>query len=188
MSLENIIKEVDSRKQREIEKIRAEYEARRKSIQSQTEKEISSILAQFQTKTEEDSKTLEKREIDAANMDVRRLLMNKKNTLIEESLEKSTYFLRNLRNNKDYGKILKTMVNLSKGLLGKDCIAKVNPEDKGFVEDVTGVKIKTEKIDPYGGVVAISADGTREVNLTISSIIDDLREQISIELYEKIGE
>ena len=187
MSLENIIREVEERKKKEMSRISAEYDARKQSLESETEKEISKIKADFDHRTQEESKSIEKRELDAARMEAKKILREKATELIELNLGKSMTFLNSIREYKGYDRILKEMAETSKKALGKGCTIRVASRDAGLLGDVKGIKVVEEEIDPFGGIIAESEDGTREMNLTVTTLSREIKEAVAVELSQRIG-
>lgn len=187
MALENIIKEVEERKKREIDRITAEYEAMRQSVESETEKRIKQIKETFEKKKQEEAKSIEKREIDAAKMEAKRILRDKTSELIDLNLEKSMTFLTTIRDYKGYDKIVREMAETSTKALGKGCRIRISPKDARLLGEFKGAEIVEEEVDPVGGLIAESSDGTREMNLTVTALSKEIREAVAVELAQRIG-
>jgi V/A-type H+-transporting ATPase subunit E len=179
MSLENIIQEIDNRKKEEINKIIDEYTKKTNALQLQKEKKINEIKELYQKKKTEDGLLIEKREIDTAEFEGKKTVRDRVAELIDINVNKSVTILEDLKNTEEYREILNKMVQSSKKLLGNDCTIRVNPDDAHLILD-NSVKIVENNVDKYGGIIAESED--KEVDLTISSIIKNLRERIAMEL------
>lgn len=187
MALENIIKEVEERKRKEIERITAEYEAMKQSVESDKEKKIKQIQESFGRRKQEDAKALEKREIDAANMEAKKILRDKITELIDLNVGKSMTFLNTIRDHKEYDKIIKEMAETSKKALGKGCTIRISSKDSQLLGEIKGVNVVEEEVDPFGGIIAESSDGTREMNLTITTLSRDIKESVAVELSQRVG-
>lgn len=185
MSLENIIQEIDNRKVVEVNKIVDEYTKKLNLLQAQKEKKISEIIEQYLKKKSEEALLIEKRELDAAEFEAKKILMDRVSELINLNIEKAIAILENLRNTAEYREIINKMVQTSKKLLGNGCAIKISATDSALISDST-VKIVKEDVDKYGGLIAESED--KELDLTVSSIIRNLRDNIALELSNKVGE
>lgn len=105
--------------------------------------------------------------------------------LINANVDKAVTTLENLRNTEEYKEVLSKMIQVSKKLLGNNCTVKANSADANLISD-SSVNIVKDNVDKYGGIIAESED--KEVDLTISSIIKNLRERIAMELSNIVGE
>lgn len=185
MSLENIIREIDNRKNEVINKIIDEYTKKINAVQLQKEKKISVIKGLYSKKKTEDGFLIEKREIDAAEFEAKKIVRDRVAELIDINVDKAVIILENLKNTEEYKDILNKMIQSSKKLLENGCTIRINPDDADLITD-NSVKIVKDNVDKYGGIIAESED--KEVDLTISSIIKNLRERIAMELSNIVGE
>ncbi len=185
MSLENIIQEIENRKAVEINKIADEYTKKINDVMVQKEKKINEIKDLYSRKKSEEALSIEKRELDAAEFEAKKIVRDKVAELINANVDKGVIILENLRNTEEYKEILNKMIQVSKKLLGTNCTVRVNPADTNLITD-SSVTIVKDNVDKYGGIIAESED--KEVDLTISSIIKNLRERIAMELSNIVGE
>ncbi len=187
MPLEDILQEVEKRKDQEIKKISDEYKSRIDSVNSEVEKELLRLEADYAKKTEDDSRALRERELELAKMEAKGLEREKISQLMNNALQRADFFLKNIAETKQYSQILKKMVNLSMEVLGEGCVIRARKEDLSFLQDMNRIRIaKTHIREP--GIIAESSDGSRELDLTISTIMEDLKEKISLELVKYLGE
>ncbi|MGC8497019.1 MAG: hypothetical protein ACP5NL_03345 [Thermoplasmata archaeon] len=185
MSLENIIQEIENRKTVEINKIMDEYTKKINDVKVQKEKKINELKDLYAKKKTEEALLIEKRELDAAEFEAKKIVRDKVAELINVNVNKGVSILENLRNTEEYREILNKMIQVSKKLLGPNFTVKVNSADANRITDNT-VTIVKDNIDKYGGIIAESED--KEVDLTISSIIRNLRERLAMELSNIVGE
>ncbi len=139
----------------------------------------------YSRKKSEEALLIEKRELDAAEFEAKKIVRDKVAELINVNVDKGVIILENLRNTEEYKEILNKMIQVSKKLLGTNCTVRVNPADTNLITD-SSVTIVKDNVDKYGGIIAESED--KEVDLTISSIIKNLRERIAMELSNIVGE
>lgn len=187
MPLEEILQEVEKRKEQEIKRISEEYKSKIDSVNSDLEHELNNLESHYEKKTEDDSRALRDRELELARMEAKNLAREKVSQLMQNAFERADFFLRNISDTKEYSGILKKMVSLSTEILGGDCVIRARKEDVSFLQDMNTIKIAKGHIKEPG-IIAESSDGSRELNLTIGTIMDDLREKISLELIKHLGE
>lgn len=187
MPLEDILQEVEKRKEQEIKSISEEYKSKIDSVNSDLQKEIGHIESYYSKKTEDDTRALRDRELELARMEAKNLAREKVSKLMNKAFERADFFLRNISETKEYSRILKKMISLSTETLGADCVIHARKEDISFLQDMNKIKIAKANIS-VPGIIAESSDGSKELNLTISTIMEDLKEKISLELIKHLGE
>ena len=187
MPLEDILQEVEKRKDQEIKKISEEYETKIGSVNSEVEEELQRLEAYYSRKLEEDSRALREREVELAKMEAKGLEREKISQLMNNALQRADFFLRNIADTREYSQILRKMVNLSMEILGENCIVHARKADLSFLQDMNRIRIAKDHIKEPG-IIAESSDGNRELDLTIGTVMDDLREKISLEFVKHLGE
>ncbi|MBX8643557.1 MAG: hypothetical protein KIY12_02345 [Thermoplasmata archaeon] len=185
MPLDNILQSIEQNRSEEIRKIAERFQSQKEQMEKETERKIRDTEEYWKRRISEESRSLEKRELSNAEIEARRLIWEKRSSVVEERLKDAFDFLRDLRSTSSYRKIIQSMVETARKTLGEDCHIILRPNDAKLVKDAS---VEEKEIDPYGGIVAVSSDGTREMDLTITTLIKELREKLSLQLYEKIGE
>lgn len=187
MPLEDILQEVEKRKEQEIRKISDEYKSKIDSANSEVENQLRKLEAKYAKKTEDDSRGLRERELELAKMEAKGLEREKVSQLMNNALQRADFFMKNIAETEQYKAILKKMVNLSLEVLGPNCIVSARKEDLSFLQDMNRIRIaKTYIKEP--GIIVESSDGSRELDLRINTIMEDLKERISLELVKHLGE
>ena len=184
MPLDNILQSIERRKSDEAASIIAKYQSQKEAIEKETERKIKEIEQSAKKKEDEDSRALENRELSNAEIEARKLIWEKRSTLIEEYLTTAFESMKDVRSSSSYKKILAAMADAAQRKLGKDCRIMISQKDSKLMK---GLKTIEKDIDPYGGIIAESADGSMEMDLTVTTLIKDLRERLSLVLYERIG-
>ena len=115
-------------------------------------------------------------------------MRSRESSLIEEAMGKATIYLKELRNSKDYKDIIARMVAAARHSLGGKITVRVSARDSSLIPQSKDLVIKEEEVDPYGGIIAQSSDGSMQVDLTLTSIMQDIREKLISRISEHLGE
>ncbi len=187
MPLEDILQEVEKRKKEEIERISREYSSRIESVNSEIDQELQDLESFYAKKIEDDTRAMKEREIQLAQMEAKGLSREKVSKLMQNALGRADFFLRNIADTGEYKSILGKMANLSIRTLGKDCTIMCRKEDEPILKGIGNLKLSGNHIKSPG-IVAESSDGKMELDLTIETVLEDIRESISLEILKHLGE
>ncbi len=187
MALENILQSIEERRNGELERISREFQQKTDSLSKETEARLEALRNEFGRKTAEDCKSLENRELSNADIEARRIVRERKSELVEGSLSKAYDIMDALSSSDGYKDIVTAMVATARRVLGKDCVVKVGEKGAGFIKESRGKKVAVADVDPSGGIVAESSDGSLELDLTIGTLKRELREKLMLEIAGKLG-
>ena len=187
MSLEEILKDIELRGKQELDELLLYYGKKIEDLHAKQERSLNAQSEKIRKSTEEEKRTAERTIISSAEMEALNILRSREGSLVDEAAAKAELYLKNMRDRKDYPEILSKMVDISRRTLGKDCRIIASKEDTPKIS-ADGGKIIVKEVDPYGGLKAESADGTRELDLTVSAIVSELRERIVSQFYQHLGE
>ncbi len=187
MALENILQSIEERRDSELKRIADEYKAKVEAAVSETQARLRTLQNEFERKTAEDSRSLENRELSNADIEAKRALRDKKSQLVDASLSKAFEIMDNMSNSPDYKDVILQMVATARKLLGNDCTIRVGEKGAHFIKNSKGKKVTVEEVDPSGGLVAESSDGTMELDLTVSTLKKELKERLMLEIASKFG-
>jgi V/A-type H+-transporting ATPase subunit E len=152
------------------------------------EGEYDKIIAEGKKEAEK----LEKQIIGNADLDSR----NKQLLLVEESIEKvfekAIKKLQDTDRNKDYSKLISTLLQESIDTIGtSEIIVQTNSKDKSVVESLLskfpGATLSSDLIDCLGGIRVQSNDGTMKFDNTIDARLDRLKPLIRKDIASKFG-
>jgi V/A-type H+-transporting ATPase subunit E len=158
------------------------------SSKNSLEQEYDRILAEGKKEAEK----LEKQIIGNADLDSR----NKQLLLVEESIEKvfekAIKKIQDADRNKDYSKLISSMLEESISAIGtSDIVIQTNSKDKSVVESVLskfkGAVLSSDTIDCLGGVKIKSKDGTMTFDNTIDARLERLKPLIRKDIASKFG-
>ncbi len=184
MALQDILKEVEERSSAERTGIQEDHDSRKNEILRNTEKEIARIEEDFRKKTADDTSALERREKDLMELEAKRIIDGKKNELISGEAGKASELVRNAGTGLKRDVLLGLMLKSAESKLGKDLRVRCSPENESFfrgrAKDVVSDLRKGEQ-----GIICISSDGKKELNLSMEFILRDIHENILDEISRK---
>ncbi|KAA8922038.1 V-type ATP synthase subunit E [Thermoplasma sp.] len=183
MSLEEVLKDIERDKEEKKKQIADAASQETAKIEREKEEKIQSLQREYENRMREEGERLYSSIIDRANVEARNIIRMRVQEVLDQYGAKADEWIKNLAETKEYGEILKKMVDVSRKALGPDCIIKVNKADRGRISDAN---ILFEDIDPYGGVLATSRDGKVELDLRISRIENEILERFKVRLYSMI--
>lgn len=194
---------VDSALERTVEKILQNTEHQiltsLKEALVSSESTLSSSHASFEQKYDKilsegkkEAEKLEKQIVGNADLESR----NKQLLLVEESigkvLAKVIKEIKDADRNKDYSKLISSMLQESIDTIGaSDIVIQTNSKDKTVVESLLskfkGATLSTELIDCLGGIKVKSKDGTMTFDNTIDARLERMKPLIRKDIASKFG-
>jgi V/A-type H+/Na+-transporting ATPase subunit E len=167
-----LISEIDLALQKSLKNL----ESSKSSLQTEYDNIIESSIKQ--------AENLKRQIIGSSTLNVR----NKELVIIESAIDKifnkARERLAQSNNEKNYEKLLASMIEDTAAKLGSDVVIQCNKTDLKLVkkissEDSTNKKVKitvsNEVIDVIGGIRATSVDGTMTLDNTLDSSIESLK-------------
>ncbi len=183
MSLEDILKEVEGRADSESSSIQKEYEEKISKLNDEFLQKKKSLESEWEKKTKEDSNFLTAREEDLIRVETRRILDNRKNQMVMEFWDKGRSILEKIISGKEGPYIPGLMLSLCRKKLGDDMIIQCNDEYYRSVK--TDMKY-TRLPGNINGMICKSPDEKEELDLTIESILADIKDDILVKISSRI--
>lgn len=187
MSLEEILQDIELRGKQELQELTLYYEQKLKELESKQTAALKVQNDKIRKASEEEKRTAERTIISSAEMEALNTVRGKEGVLIEEAVQKAELYLKNIKDRKEYPETLSKMVEIARRVLGKDCRIYASKQDAATIKAADS-RIIEKDVDPFGGIMAESADGARELDLTVSAIVSEIREKLVSKLFESIGE
>ena len=188
MSLENILNEIDNTTQAELKAIRDEYSAKIEAIIKSCNDKISRIKNYYAVKSDNDVKNIIKQYEDNIRLQSKKIIDDKKKEILVNTMQKLRSYVTSLNKSSNYPELLKAMVNESKKELGNKftvyCDEMEDEKLQGF-QFPDSIKVIIDK-SIKSGIIAVSADGKKEVDMRLSSIFDEISYDVETYLYENI--
>ena len=187
MSLEEIIQEIDRKGKEQMQELSAHYESRISELRQRYSNLERDLREEWESKIGTETVSLKKNIVSSAQMESLRMIRSREKEIVDSALEKVEDHLHDIRSWKNYSEIMGSLSRISTSALGKDCRIMVSKNDQSLLP---GAEPRNDDavLDKYGGIVAVSKDGSMELDLRIYSIYQDLREKIIAAISENIGE
>lgn len=198
-------KKNDSSLQRLLDKIIKEAEGEVKNIRKDTKKKLNifekeTIKLENEVKEEELEKEasrldfIRKRTETEFNQKARRILIQTKESIIDEVLERVEKELNNFRKNKDYFDFIeKKLKATSKKIRDEKIKILVDKRDEKIVKDIISkIKVKSKKefvvetsgIQTAGGFILTDGEERIRIDYTIDYILEESRQTIRAQIDE----
>jgi len=176
MPLEVLIEEIYKKGDEQVQKIKDEAKKEAEKIIAEDKEEAEEILKRAKEDAEKEAERLKKQEISSVNLEMKRLLLNKRKEILEAVLE--------LVEEKVKSMDAETKKKLLSSLIKKNATAGMvvysNKDDEEIVKEILneiGDLSYGGNIDCIGGVILESPDGEVRINLTYDEMLKQLYEQ-----------
>lgn len=187
MSSGDIISSIEEKAKKELARINSECDTKLKEIDDRRKEALEEIQKKWNKKIQEDMGNLTRRGEDESILEYRSIIMNKKSSEVESFIGNSESFYDKIRELKGYDSFIADAVSKALKELGKNCTVIVSPKDKKLVSKIEG-DFKTKEISGQQvGIVAISKDGKRTLDLTLHSLILENRQELEEMLVSIMG-
>ncbi len=187
MGLESILSEIENTRKQRIDSLRKEYDRKTGEHIISMEKQMNVMRSQSAAKLVEEIKALQAKHATMLEIEEKKIHKERTDSLVSEALLLFEEIASSFYKTKEYKKLLTEMVNIARDLLGKDCKIFSFADD---VESLAGTKgiHKMQKSTRFtGGIFASSADGKKELDLTMDTIMNSIRENLIAESLQRIG-
>jgi len=181
MGLEIVIKDIQEGARAEVSRIKAEGDAKASEITNEAKEVQKKMLGDSLAKVEEDLQKLHQQVISSANLEVKRITLNKRKELLDKVYSQTVESIKSMPASKEE-KLLKHIIDKYEAGGSKIYSSKASEET---VKKLSSLNYGN--IDCIGGVVLENEDGSVRLDYTYDSILKNVYErslkQISDILY-----
>ena len=188
MTLEEILKDIEIRGTRELSSLSEYYDQKIQELKRNQDLQIRDLEEKYRKRVEEEKRTVERTILSSAEMESLRIIRTRENSLLQEALGKAMVYLRELSNNPAYEDLITKMVDVARKSLGDDCVILAGDKELAMLKNRPGILLRRSNVDPYGGIIAQSSDGSRELDLTLSSLSREIQDRLIAKISEHLGE
>ncbi|WP_440946900.1 V-type ATP synthase subunit E [Methanosarcina sp. T3] len=182
MGLEIVIKDIQEGARAEVSRIKAEGDAKASEITNEAKEVQKKMLGDSLAKVEEDLQKLHQQVISSANLEVKRITLNKRKELLDNVYSQTVESIKSMPASKKEA-LLKHLINEYEASGARIYSSKASEETVRKLSSLT----YAGNIDCIGGVVLENEDGTVRLDYTYDSILKNVYErslkQISDILY-----
>ena len=174
MTLENVIKEINTATEEKSGAIILEGKDTAQKIIEQTKEKISKSCEKTAKKTAEVVSSMERTEIASLNLSMKKQLLNAKKEVIDEVFSEAKKELQELPE-KEKEKILRKLLHKA----GNEITPKAfysNSKDKALILRISGLKFRGT-IDCLGGFILEDSEGSVRSDQTFDSILEKVKEK-----------
>ncbi len=173
MPLEAVLEEIHKKGGEQVQQIIDRAKAEAEEIIAEAKAEAEEILRKAKEEAEKEAERYRKQEIASVNLEMKRLLLNKRKEVLEEVFKLVEDRIRKM----DTDEKRKLLEKLIDSCELEEAVVYSNKDDENIVREIISSKKGYRyggNIDCLGGVILESTDGEVRINLTF----DDLLAQI----------
>lgn len=182
MGLDIVVKDIQNGAQSEVSRIKAEADAKVAEIINEARDGQKKMLGDSLAQTEEDLKNLHQQLVSSANLEVKRIRLNKRKELLDQVYNKTYESIKSMPASKAEN-LLSVLIDKNEAD-GVRIYSSKNSE--ALVKKLSSLSY-AGNIDSIGGIVLENEDGTVRLDYTYDSILKNVYErslkQISDILY-----
>ena len=178
MGLENVVSDILSGAKAEVSAIEADRDSEVSSIVEEAKRTGERITGEKMASAEEEAERIRKQEISGANLEVRRMMLNTRKELLDETQRQTAERLREL----DIESLLRSLIRAHRGDATR---VYSNQQDQPIVERLCDELLEDKlielkyagNIDCIGGIVLENEDETVRLDYTFDTIINEVSER-----------
>ncbi len=173
MALEVLIEEINKKGEEEVRKIKAEAEKEAERIIAEAKEKAEDIIKKAKEDAEKEAEMLRRQEISSVNLEMKRLMLNKRKEVLEEVFKLVEDRIRKM-DPEEKKRLLEKLIDSCEL---EEAVVYSNKDDESIVREIISGRKGYRyggHIDCLGGVILESTDGEVRINLTF----DDLLAQV----------
>ena len=182
MTIENIIKKIQSETSAEVSKIINDAQQKAKELVAEANKSFTEKQAQLEAQGNKKITIVHNIHLSEARRTARRTEASAKEEIINKCFLEASEKLRALTG-AEYKKVMDRLISESMELIGdKGVVTLTREEDKGILSSYPNLKIKDSIMPGLGGIIIESANGKIVVDNTFNAILERKKEDIRTEV------
>lgn len=182
MSLEDILKDISDKAEEELKRIKKECEEDLKNIEKDKEAQLQAINEKYRQIRIDTENMMRKRYEDELKIEQNNIKMQFENRMLDEFWNRANTLMVKIRETKSYEDIIRKELSLGKKFLKKSMKVKCSEKDVDLVKKIDGTLDIMKMSGDFAGIICESDDGKVSYDMTISSILRDLKESINMEI------
>ncbi|MGC8586180.1 MAG: V-type ATP synthase subunit E [Candidatus Micrarchaeia archaeon] len=175
MGFEDILADINSHKEKELESIKRAIDSETSAIIEKAKKEASEYEAETRKKAEDEAARIIASEVSKANMEARRIIEEAVEAQVGKAKRMLSEYLSEYISTDSYAKLLGVLAE--RAHKEADCNIFVQKRDLKYLKDANVADRKF-----IGGLVAVSKDGKMEIDYTLEHMLSDMDYELSMRL------
>lgn len=172
MTLEALVKEIETRSATEVRELEAKLEAERRALEESSHQEAARIRGEAEKRAQLDAGRERARIIASAKLQAKKVLFEAREKRTEAALEEVRGRLAAYAKGPEYAGLLSSMVSSGMAALGSDVKVLARPEDVPLLPTKTRSLVDdTRPLKGMGGLIIEKKDGSRSLNLTFEELL-----------------
>lgn len=173
MSLDKVVDEILSRGRREAEAIVESADAERKRMLSEEREEGETLLEEKERQAEAQAERERQREVARAELEAKRIGLQAQREVLDEVLQRAKERLVDAGSRE---RLTRALVEAHRDEIA-DGVVLCRPGDVALLQRLVKGEVRGE-LGGIGGFVVESHDGSRRLDLTFDTLLDDLWEDV----------
>ena len=187
MSAEEIIEEIEKQGNLSLKAIQDECSKNLKEMTEKYNREVKQLREESERRLSEHLMRMEVTFNDEMVIGKKTVFHARSREVLDSFWEQLAESTDKVRSDKRYLAFMLKAIGESQSKLGKKLTIYSSPKDKEIVENIEG-EFKFVGWDREDlGLIAISNDGSRSLNISLNSIIDEARDSVESELLNELG-
>ncbi len=178
MGLENVVEDILNSARADVSAIAAEQDAEVSTIIEEAKRTGERIMGEKIAAAEDEAKRIRKQEISGANLEVRRMMLNTRKEILDETYKQAAKRIREL----DSEPLLRSLIRAH---IGDATRIYSNKRDQPVVLKLCDELLEDQlteleyagNIDCIGGIILENEDGTVRLDYTFDTIMDEVSER-----------
>jgi vacuolar-type H+-ATPase subunit E/Vma4 len=185
MSIGTFIDEIENNKKKKLKDLGDRLSREKTAMQGKAELAIKEAQKHFSMEAEIRSQQEATRIIEAAKLQAKKVIFDVMNTKMDSIFLDIRKELGNYAETQKYERTVEKMLITAQTNLGKNIGIECREKDRPILNN-SGVNI-TKTIQSLGGLIAVSLDGTRELDLTFEELLRVHEDEIRAMIVEAIS-
>jgi V/A-type H+-transporting ATPase subunit E len=183
-SLDTFIREIEKRKENEINLLERTLAEKKAEIKRTKETNVKQLQEHYREESKIKSSKEAAKIVEAAKLKAKKILFEAINANMDSTFGVIRNEMKNYVQTPEYKKLAERMVNFAKNNLGTQIMIHCREDDKPIFKDMN-IPIGSS-IGALGGIIAEDKDGKRELDLTFEELLRTKEEDVKSYLLERM--
>ena len=176
MAAESLLKEVEEKRKKTLQMLDEEYSAKKAEVTNRANEQRAYIA----DSSKKEAASLAQREririSGAAKLQSKKMLFDATERMLENNVAALKQSLAEYAASKEYQTLLSKMLSYASKRLGGNIAVKCRASDAAALKKL-GAKVASAGLESAGGIKAVNADGTLELDLTFEELLRNREEE-----------
>ncbi|MGA8603509.1 MAG: V-type ATP synthase subunit E family protein [Thermoplasmata archaeon] len=171
MSLESLVDEIRRRGEADLAALTARRDEEAAKVSAEKDRRLAELRSESAKATEAEVARERAQRLAGAKLQARKLLYEAREERLTSAIGETRALLQEYTRSAEYPTVLKRMVAVATGSLGKQLRVSGRTEDAALLAKVAGKSFDPTPQPIVGGLVAETPDGSRRLNLSFDELL-----------------